>query len=179
MAKKIVAICGSERKNSYNQYLINFIKQKTIASFQLHSLPIDKLPFLTNSPTTHELIEINYVKQNITEADGLIIATPEINGGAPANIKNLIDWCSLESGLLTNKPIMLLGASLGLTGTILAQRSLRYVLTYPSINAKLTHQTECFVTNAKDKFSSTGELIDAPTQKIVIDLINEFKALIK
>lgn len=179
MVQKIVTICGSERQNSYNQYLINFIKQETISCFQLHSLPIDQLPFLTEAPTTNQLIEINYVKQNIADAAGIIIATPEINGSAPANIKNLIDWCSLEAGLLTDKPVMLLGASLGLTGTILAQQSLRHVLTYHSINAKLTHQTECFVANAQDKFSPTGELIDKPTQQAVGALIAEFKTLLK
>ena len=179
MVKKIIAICGSDRKNSYNQYLINFIKAKTTSFFQLQSLPINQLPFLTDSPTDNQLIEINYVKQNIADASGIIIATTEINGGVPANIKNLLDWCSIQEGLLTNKPIMLLGASLGLTGTILAQQYLRQMLTSSPIDSKLTHKITCYVANAKDKFTDNGELTDEQTKKIVINLIEEFKVLLK
>lgn len=52
--------------------------------------------------------------RRIQEADGLVIATPEYNGGIPGSLKNAIDWASRTDPIpFEGKPILLIGASPG------------------------------------------------------------------
>jgi chromate reductase len=55
----------------------------------------------------------------IQQADGLIIATPEYNGGIPGTLKNAIDWASRTEPIpFEGKPVLLIGASPGSLGAI-------------------------------------------------------------
>lgn len=175
MVYKIVAISGSHGAHSYNQALINYLKIKTVDCFQIQTLAIDQLPFLTTTVTP----DVQYARATIKDADGLLIATTEINHSVPANIKNLIDWCSLDATILQNKPVMLIGASSGPLGTIRAQLHLREILTSPAINCRLTHQTECLVANAATQFDADGQLINEETKKILHNICTEFSTIIQ
>ena len=57
----------------------------------------------------------------------LLIVTPEYNYGVPGVLKNAIDWASRppSSSVLDGKPIALMGATPGRTGTARAQLALR------------------------------------------------------
>ena len=57
--------------------------------------------------------------RRIQEADGLVIATPEYNGGIPGTLKNAIDWASRTDPIpFEGKPILLIGASPGGLGAV-------------------------------------------------------------
>ncbi|PNA19004.1 FMN reductase, partial [Pseudomonas sp. MPR-R1B] len=66
-------------------------------------------------------------KAAIRAADGLLIATPEYNHGVPGVMKNAIDWASRppRQAALDGKPVGLIGASPGLTGSARGQSQLR------------------------------------------------------
>ena len=52
--------------------------------------------------------------RRIQEADGVVISTPEYNGGIPGTLKNAIDWASRAEPIpIEGKPILLMGASPG------------------------------------------------------------------
>lgn len=179
MAYKIVAVGGSQSAHSYNQFLIDYLKNTMSSQLQIHTLTVDQLPFLTPHVTSAALTDINYVRTTIKDADGLLIATAEINHSMPANLKNMIDWCSLDPTVLTDKPIMLIGASTGPLGTIRAQLHLREVLTSPAINSRLTHKSECLIANAATQFDTNNRLINTDTKKILHNLCAEFITLIE
>ncbi|MEH2561283.1 chromate reductase [Bradyrhizobium sp. AZCC 2289] len=60
---------------------------------------------------------------------GLLIATPEHNGGYTALLKNALDWMSRPSGFLSGKVAALISTSPGLLGGVKSQLSLQIVLT--------------------------------------------------
>jgi fumarate reductase flavoprotein subunit len=175
---KIVAFCGSSKPGSYNQYLINFLRKKYINEMNLQILDIDDLPFLKFMKYEDFPSKVKYMCQSIQSADGLVIATPEINHGMTANVKNAIDWCSMVPHLLWHKPVMLMGASTGPLGTVRAQMQLRQVLESPMINSRVTRSIECLVTNAQDLFDENGNLTSQKSIDVMDQQFNEFKQLI-
>jgi chromate reductase len=60
---------------------------------------------------------------------GLLIATPEHNGGYTALLKNALDWMSRPNGFPSGKVAALISASPGLLGGVKSQLSLQIVLT--------------------------------------------------
>ena len=57
--------------------------------------------------------------RRIQEADGVVISTPEYNGGIPGTLKNAIDWASRAEPIpIEDKPILLMGASPGGRGAV-------------------------------------------------------------
>lgn len=57
--------------------------------------------------------------RRIQEAHGLVISTPEYNGGIPGTLKNAIDWASRADPIsIEGKPILLMGASPGRLGAV-------------------------------------------------------------
>ncbi|WP_245994792.1 NADPH-dependent FMN reductase [Companilactobacillus furfuricola] len=175
---KVVAFCGSTKPGSYNQYLINFLRKKYINEMNLQILDIDDLPFLRFVKYADFPSKVKYMCESIKSADGLVIATPEINHGMTANIKNAIDWCSMVPSLLMHKPVMLMGASTGPLGTVRAQMQLRQVLESPMINAHVTRSIECLVTNAADLFDQNGNLTSQKSIDVMEQQFAEFKNLV-
>lgn len=179
MTMKVVALCGSSKPGSYNQYLVEYLRKNYINEMNLQVLQIDDLPFLKFMKYEDLPSKVRYLCSSVQSADAMVIATPEINHGMTANIKNAIDWCSMYPRLLFHKPIMLMGASTGPLGTVRAQMQLRQVLESPQINAKVTRGVECLVTNAADRFDEKGNLNFQKSIDIMEQQFNEFKQLIK
>lgn len=75
---------------------------------------------------------IKEIRENIREAEGVIIASPEYNYSVPGTVKNMIDWLSRpnEEGkyLIGDKNFALVGVTMGLDGTRLAQKELIAIL---------------------------------------------------
>ncbi|MGC8730621.1 MAG: NADPH-dependent FMN reductase, partial [Candidatus Micrarchaeia archaeon] len=87
---KILAICGSLRKGSFNKALINeAIKQcpedAEISFFDISGLPLFNQDLEDNIPK--EVLEF---KKAIEESDALLIATQEYNRSVPGVLKNAI-----------------------------------------------------------------------------------------
>ena len=72
------------------------------------------------------------IKDKIAAADGLLIATPEYNGGIPGIAKNVIDWISRpgddQPRVTHGRPVALIGATPGGLGTAFSQAAWLQVL---------------------------------------------------
>jgi chromate reductase len=72
---------------------------------------------------------VQALKDGISEADGVLIVSPEYNLSVPGVLKNAIDWASYGSDHpFKGKPMAVMGTSPGRFGTISMQRHLRDVL---------------------------------------------------
>ena len=75
---------------------------------------------------------VTTLKDAIAAADGLVIVTPEYNGGIPGVAKNVIDWISRPGSdvprVLHGKPVALMGATPGGLGTAFSQTAWLHVL---------------------------------------------------
>ena len=101
------------------------------------------------------------LKAAIAAADGVLMATPEYNHGVPGVMKNAIDWASRppREAPLGGKPVGLIGASPGQTGTARGQSQLRQAFEFT--NSYCMPQPELLVFRAHEKFAADGTLTDA------------------
>jgi chromate reductase len=73
---------------------------------------------------------VRQLRQVITEADALVICSPEYNYSIPGVLKNAIDWASRPSfaSPLKGKPALIVTASPGVFGGVRAQAQIRDLL---------------------------------------------------
>jgi NAD(P)H-dependent FMN reductase len=128
---KILVISSSVRtgrkSNRVAAFFMNYIKEKNIAEAELldldaYDFPIfhERLKFLKEPPAS--LVEYS---GKIKAADGILIVTPEYNGGYPASLKNAIDVLMEE---WKHKPVAISTVSAGPFGGNNMIPSLQYSL---------------------------------------------------
>lgn len=168
MAKNIqvLGFAGSLRKGSYNKALVKAAielapEEMKIAFFDLQGIPL----YNADVEAEGDPERVQEFKQAIREVDGLLIATPEYNHGVPAVTKNAIDWASRppKTAPLNQKPVGILGASPGLTGSARGQSQLRQAFEFT--NSYCMPQPEILVYRAHQKFDEQGNLTDERTRE--------------
>lgn len=102
MQIKILALCGSSRRDSLNQKLLDIASLGAVdASAQVSLIRwLDfPLPIYDGDwETEHGLPErARALKVLLAQHHALLIATPEYNGGYTALLKNALDWASRPS----------------------------------------------------------------------------------
>ena len=105
---------------------------------------------------------VQQLREQISTADAIVIATPEYNYSFPGVLKNAIDWASRPPDQpFDGKPIALMGTTPGGLGTSRAQYQLRQVFIY--LNSHVLNRPEVMISAAPSKFDADGKLIDEPT----------------
>ena len=121
---KILTVSASNSTNSINRTLLTLASNK-IAGHKLTMLDIRDYPMpffsLDKEESEGHPETAKQVRALFAEYDAFIIASPEHNGGMPAEFKNLIDWVSrlgdLQNPMFANKkPVLLLSTSPGPNG---------------------------------------------------------------
>ena len=99
-------------------------------------------------------------KETIRAANAVLIATPEYNGAVPGVLANAMDWASRPSGrsVLHNKPVAVMGAVLGRSGSINAQAALRGGLS--RVGAVVVPDPQVLVPRASRLFDEQVNLLD-------------------
>ncbi len=123
---KLIGLSGSLRTTSWNTALLNAAAKALPANAELSVADLQAIPLYNQDLEPNDFpTAVSELKDRVAEADGLLIATPEYNGGIPGVAKNLIDWLSRpiadQPRVLHGKPVCLLGATPGPTGTANAQ----------------------------------------------------------
>ena len=100
--------------------------------------------------------------------------TPEYNYGLPGVLKNAIDWASRPYGdsAWEGKPLAIMGASPGQSGTVRAQLQLRQAAIF--LNMLPLNRPEVLVGRADTKFDASLNLIDEATRKFIQDELEAF-----
>lgn len=116
------------------------------------------------------------MKARVRESDAILIATPEYNYSIPGVLKNAIDWASRPYGdnAWDGKPVAIMGASIGVTGTARAQYHLRQVFVY--LNMHPVNRPEVMISSAAQRFDDHGHLVDGTSRKLVGQLLEELVA---
>lgn len=163
---QILAFAGSLRESSFNKALLRAAKELAPSSMNIEIFELQGIP-LYNADVEAEgnPKRVDEFKEAIRSADGLLIATPEYNHGVPAVTKNAIDWASRppKNAPLNQKPIGILGASPGMTGSARGQSQLRQAFEFT--NSYCMPQPEILVYRAHEKFDEDGKLTDEATRK--------------
>jgi chromate reductase len=162
---RILAIPGSIRRESHNLKLVR--EARRVAEEGLDVVIFSGLAALPHYSEDEEReplpSSVRELRGAIAEADGLLFATPEYNGTIPGVLKNAVDWASrpVESPVLRNKPVAVIGASTGAFGAVWAQAELRKSL---GIAGARVIDAELAVSMADSAFDENGQLKD-PAQR--------------
>jgi chromate reductase len=166
----LLGICGSLRKASTNRALLRTIGQLLPANATLSIHDSLELPIF-NSDLSDPAVVIE-LKAAIANADGVVFAVPEYNYSIPGGLKNALDWISRPPATspLRGKPVGIVGAATGMSGTIRAQAHLRQMLVFS--DTPCLNQPEVLIPRSHERFDSTGNITDASTR----DLLARFGA---
>ena len=164
---RIAVVVGSLRRESFNRLLGNAIAKLAPAEFSFQQLGIADLPLYSQDDDAKQADPVKRLKSEIAGADGLLFATPEYNRSIPGVLKNAIDHASRPYGqnAWARKPAGVLGASVGATGTALAQQPLRNVLAY--LDVPTLGQPEAFIQVKEGLFDERGKLANPSTTKFL------------
>lgn len=95
---KILALCGSIRKDSSNQSLLKAVRSFLPQGIQWWDFEIKELPFF--DPQLQFSQDLPSIVQSLREqaqqADYIIISTPEYAHGIPGVLKNALEWLLCE-----------------------------------------------------------------------------------
>ena len=110
----------------------------------------------------------------ISEADGVIIVTPEYNYSVPGVLKNALDWVSrLTPAPFAGKPVAIQSASPGIFGGARAQYHLRQSMVF--LDALVLNKPEVMVGGAASKIDVEGKKItDQQTREIITAQLKAF-----
>ncbi len=176
--KRIVALAGSLRRNSFNRRLI-----EAAAELAPPGLEIRVYADLAAIPLFDEDLEeetgggpeaVRQLRQEIAAADGLLLATPEYNQSIPGVLKNVLDWLSRAAPeeVLNNKPVAVIGATAGRWGTRLAQAALRQVLY--ATGSLVLPAPNLYAAGAERLFDPEGRLTDPATRRQLAAVLAAF-----
>ncbi|MCL6594023.1 MAG: NAD(P)H-dependent oxidoreductase, partial [Alicyclobacillus sp.] len=130
---KAVALVGSLRKDSYNMKLARFLQERYRNHWEMEIVDISSLPFYNQDQEEAPPPVVSQFKQQIRNADAVMIVTPEYNWSIPGVLKNALDWLSRVDRVINQKPVLVAGASQSLLGTVRAQLHLREILSSPGL----------------------------------------------
>jgi len=171
-AFRILALAGSLRQGSYNRGLLRAAGELAPDWVKVQFFNIGTLPFFNDdleAPTDPEVVR--QFKEAIRKANAILIATPEYNGAVPGVLANAIDWASRPTGrsVLRNKPVAVMGAVLGKSGSANAQAALRGVLS--RVGAVVVPDPQVLVPHASKLFDEQVNLRDEDTREEVRQLV--------
>jgi chromate reductase len=158
----LLGIAGSLRSGSYNRGLLRAAAELLPPGVSLDVLTLDDIPlFSADVMAEGDPSSVQELKERIEAADALLIATPEYNYSIPGVLKNALDWASRPSknSVLRGKPIGIIGASGGDSGTMRCQMALRQV--FIQTHSFVMVQPELRVPQAGTKFDASVTLVDA------------------
>lgn len=127
-----IAIISSSVRTARNSHRIalyfrQFIEKNNIATVEILDLAAYDFPIfherlrLQENPAT---VTLEFAKK-VTDADGILIVTPEYNGGYPAALKNVVDLLYAE---WKRKPVAISTVSDGMFGGTQVITSLQFSL---------------------------------------------------
>ncbi|MCH9298874.1 NADPH-dependent FMN reductase [Pantoea allii] len=131
---KIVTLLGSLRKGSYNAMIAQALPQLAPQGVLIEALPsIRDIPLYDADIQQEEGFPapVEKIAEQIRQADGVIIVTPEYNYSVPGGLKNAIDWLSrIPNQPLAGKPVAIQTSSMGAIGGARCQYHLRQILVF-------------------------------------------------
>jgi len=175
---KVLGVTGSLRPGSHNRKLLLAAGEllPDDVEFELWEGLKAVPPYDEEDDVQPAPAAVARLRAAIAGADAILFATPEYNSSVPGQLKNALDWASrpVATSVLRNKPVAVVGASVGAFGAIWAQAELRKVL--GAIGARVV-DGELAVGHADQRFNAGGTLTDDnmrdELREIVWSLVDE------
>jgi chromate reductase len=129
---RVLGICGSLRRGSYNRLLLLAAAEllPPHVEFELYEELGEVPPYDADLDVEPPPAAVARFRDAIAAADAVLVATPEYNSSLPGVLKNALDWASrpFPWSSLRGKRVAVVGATTGAFGAVFAQAELRRVL---------------------------------------------------
>lgn len=170
----IVALVGTNASKSYNRKLLFAMKEMFDTQVNFEICEIKDLPLFNEDDLDNEPDNVKALGAKIDAADGVVIGVPEYDHSIPAALKSAIEWLSCAEHPFKDKPVMIVGTSLGIQGTVRAQMNLRQILDSPGVDAKVMPGNEFMLPQAGTKFDEHDQLNDAGSEHFLKQCFSHF-----
>ncbi|MDR7156868.1 chromate reductase [Sphingobium xenophagum] len=128
---RLLGISGSLRANSFSSALLAALVEATAERAIFDYSDIGAVPHFNQDLYVDPLPpSVQKLRDQILEADGLVVVSSEYNHGIPGTLKNALDWASRphNQSPLKNKPALIITSSVAVTGGVRAQYQIRETL---------------------------------------------------
>ena len=180
MTTRLLGISGSLRRDSYTTAVLRTLADALGPEVALALHPLNDLPLYNQDEDTETPpAAVAALRDAISAADGLVVATPEFNYGLPGVLKNALDWASRPYGAasLIGKPVLTMSASPAFTGGVRAQAQLNETLL--ATQSRLVVRPQTVIAAVHDKIVD-GRLADPLTLQFALqavgDLVRDIRA---
>ena len=163
---------GSLARASINRKLAVALTRLAPSELQMVEIPIGELPLYSYDYDREYPPRARALKEAITAVDAVLFVTPEYNRSIPGALKNAIDWASRPYGdnAWQEKPVAIMGASIGMLGSARAQYHLRQCFVF--LNMYPVNQPEVMISKAAERFDAEGNLTDVKTRELIANLLS-------
>jgi len=168
---KLAVIVGSLRRDSINRKLAEATAGLAGKDVTIEWIKLDDVPMYNGDLEANLPPSVKRIKDQIKNADAVLLVTPEYNRSIPPLMKNAVDWASRPYGTSVwgGKPVAIMGATPGAIGTAAAQQHLRNVLA--AVGAVTLPQPEMFITYKEGMVDDKGEFTDPKTKEFVLKFV--------
>ena len=175
---RIAVVVGSLRKDSFNRKLANAVVKLAPPEFSFKQVKIDDLPLYNQDDDANQAESVKRLKNEIKGVQGILFVTPEYNRSIPGVLKNAIDHGSRPYGynVWAGKPAGVIGASIGVIGTAVAQQHLRNVLVF--LDVPTLSQPEVFIHAKEGLFDEAGN-IGADSKQFLQNWMDKYVAWVR
>lgn len=174
MSYQVGYFVGSLSSTSVNRVLSRALIGLAPRDFEFTELPIRDLPLYSPDYDADYPEVARALKDAIADSDAVLFVTPEYNRAIPGALKNAIDWASRPWGQnsFDHVPTAVIGASIGVIGTAVAQQNLRSVMAF--CNARQLTAPEAYIHYTPEIFLDDGTITKPDTEQFLRDFMQEF-----
>ena len=170
---RLLGISGSLRSKSTNTAVLTTLSARLRARAVMNIFALNEIP-LYNADLEETVLpdSVAALKEEISQAHGLIICSPEYNYGTSGVLKNALDWSSRPgfNSPLKNKPVLIMTSSPGILGGVRAQSQLRETLS--ATLSKVICCPQIVIPSINQKIQD-GRFIDEPTIEYMLTAIDD------
>lgn len=171
----VAIIVGSLRKDSFTRkwaevYSELFPETHTVKFVEIGDLPLYNEDIDGENPPA----EYTRFREEMSDVDMVLFATPEYNRSMPASIKNALDVGSRPYGssIWDGKPAMIVSQSVSNLSGFGANHSIRQSLVF--LNMPVVQQPEVYLANSGDFFDEGGKLNNEDTRNFLKSTVDAF-----
>lgn len=163
---RILGLAASLRRASIHRGLLRAAHEVCPQDMACESFDLGRLPFFNADVEASEAGDpgpVRELKEKIRLYDAVLIASPEYDYAIPGALATALDWCLRSPSPFRHKPVGIMGASPGGSGTARGQMVLRQILLHAP--AHVMPEPQMMIPHSYERFDGEGNLTDEQTRQ--------------
>ena len=158
---KILGLCGSLRKDSWNLKLLRSMLERTSERgaetqfFDLNGVPM----FHPDVEARGIPADAESLREAVRDADAVMVACPEYNGSMTSALKNALEWLSRRGNLIDGKVFFIMGTGPGRSAC--ARMHVHASYSVESEGGYVLHQPRVLLPQVANFMDEAGNITDA------------------